>query len=545
MVRSEQRDGRRGIRCLVGLWLALPGVFLLGGVVATDAVATSSDLVQKPGAPACVSAVGFCSPGTALSGALSVTVSPDGKSVYVASLLSDAVAVLDRGADGTLTQKPGTAGCISETGTAGLCVAGRALDGAASVTVSPDGKSAYVASAPGGLAVLDRAGDGTLTQKPGTAGCISDDGNGGVCVGGAGLSGAVSGVTVSPDGRSAYVASAPGGLAVLDRAPDGTLTQKPGTAGCISDTGAGPCADGTALNGARSVTVSPDGRSAYVAAFDSDAVAVLDRAADGTLTQKPGTAGCISDTGAGPCADGTALNGAFSVTVSPDGRSAYVASSLSDAVAVLDRAADGTLTQRPLTAGCISDTGSGGACVDGSALDAAFSVTVSPDGRSAYAASGLSGAVAVFDRDPEPESVTPGGSTGASGSAGATCRGERATLVATTPLKRGTPRRDVIVGRPGPDLIRGLGGADLVCGRGGNDTLIGGPGADRLLGEDGADRLSGGVGRDLLVGGPGPDRLLGGPAIDLLRGGPGRDLLSGGPGRDRLFGGPGLDRQTQ
>jgi len=77
MVRSEQRDGRRGIRRLVGLWPALLGMCVLGGVVATDAVATTSDLVQKPGAAACVSAVGFCSPGTALSGALSVTVGPD------------------------------------------------------------------------------------------------------------------------------------------------------------------------------------------------------------------------------------------------------------------------------------------------------------------------------------------------------------------------------------------------------------------------------------------------------------------------------------
>ena len=45
------------------------------------------------------------------------------------------------------------------------------------------------------------------------------------------------------------------------------------------------------------MSVSPDGQSAYVASFDSDSVAVLDRAADGSLTQKPGTAGCISDTG--------------------------------------------------------------------------------------------------------------------------------------------------------------------------------------------------------------------------------------------------------
>ena len=238
------------------------------------------------------------------------------------------------------------------------------------MTVSPDGRNAYVASnASGAVAVFDRAADGTLTQKAGTLGCISDTGAG-PCGDGTALGGAL-GVVVSPDGKSAYVASFDSdAVAVFDRAADGTLTQKPGTAACISDTGAGPCVDGTALDGASSVTVSPDGRSVYVASQISSAVAVFDRAADGTLTQKPGTAACISDTGAGPCIDGTALDVAASVAVSPDGQSAYVASFDSDAVAVLDRAADGSLTQKPGTAGCISEIVLG-TCDVGSALDGA------------------------------------------------------------------------------------------------------------------------------------------------------------------------------
>ncbi len=376
--------------------MAVSAGCLLGAVMAADAAAATGDLIQKPDATGCLSAVGACSPGKALDGAFSVTVSPDGNSAYVASEDGDAVAVFDRAPDGTLTQKAGTAGCISDTGT-GPCADGRALDNAVSVTVSPDGRSAYVAStASGAVAVFDRAADGTLTQKPGTAGCISDTGADG-CADGRALAFAVS-VTVTPDGRSAYVASAiSGAVAVFDRAPDGTLTQNPGTAGCVSETGAGGCADGRALGFAVSVTVSPDGNSAYVASAGSDAVAVFDRAPDGTLTQKPGTAGCVSETGASPCADGRALDGAFSVTVSPDGRSAYVASFVSDAVAVFDRAPNGTLTQTPGTAGCISETGAGG-CADGRALEDAGSVTVSPDGRSAYVASQQSDAVAVLDR---------------------------------------------------------------------------------------------------------------------------------------------------
>jgi DNA-binding beta-propeller fold protein YncE len=112
-------------------------------------------------------------------------------------------------------------------------------------------------------------------------------------------------------------------------AATGDLLQKPGAAGCLSVIGF--CERGDALEGAQAITVSPDGQNAYVAAENSDAVAVFDRAGDGTLIQKRGRAGCISDTGAGRCRDGTALDvfagdgAALSVAVSPDEKSAYVA----------------------------------------------------------------------------------------------------------------------------------------------------------------------------------------------------------------------------
>ena len=58
----------------------------------------------------------------------------------------------------------------------------------------------------------------------------------------------------------------------------GALTQPAGTAGCVSETGAGPCANGHALIAPYSVAVSPNGKSVYVASFDSGAVARFDRA---------------------------------------------------------------------------------------------------------------------------------------------------------------------------------------------------------------------------------------------------------------------------
>jgi hypothetical protein len=52
------------------------------------------------------------------------------------------------------------------------------------------------------------------------------------------------------------------------------------------------------------------------------------------------------------------------------------------------------------TDGCVSETGSGGTCADGRALDGARSVVVSPDVTSVYVGSAISDAVAAFARTP-------------------------------------------------------------------------------------------------------------------------------------------------
>ena len=71
----------------------------------------------------------------------------------------------------------------------------------------------------------------------------------------------------------------------------GDLTQPAGTAGCISETGAGTCADGHALSSAYGVAVSPDGKSVYVASYSSNAVARLNRnPTTGAITQPAGAA---------------------------------------------------------------------------------------------------------------------------------------------------------------------------------------------------------------------------------------------------------------
>ena len=171
----------------------------------------------------------------------------------------------------------------------------------------------------------------------------------------------------------------------------------------MSDSGTdGACADGTALVGPRSVALSPDGNNLYYPATAAAAIAVFARdQITGALRQLTGTSGCVSESGTnGACAVGRALSGARSAAVSPDGASVYVASFFSVAVAVFSRnPATGALTQLPGTSGCVSETGGEGACVDGVALDGARTVVVSPDGANVYVASETSGAISVFARD--------------------------------------------------------------------------------------------------------------------------------------------------
>jgi hypothetical protein len=197
----------------------------------------------------------------------------------------------------------------------------------------------------------------------------------------------------------------------------GELTQKVGTAACVSYGGTGGvCQAGNGLDAAQGVVVSRDGKSVYVAAFGSDAVAIFDRdPATGALVQKAGRAGCVSDDGTGgACEDGKALKGATRLATSPDGTNVYVGSANSDAVAVFDRdPASGALVQKAGAAGCVSEDGTGGACQNGKALVDARSVAVAPDGDSVYAASAAADAVAILDRTmpATPTASSPGADT--------------------------------------------------------------------------------------------------------------------------------------
>ena len=199
---------------------------------------------------------------------------------------------------------------------------------------------------------------------------------------------------MSPDGNNVYVAASEG-VAVFARARrTGVLTQLRGKEGCVHSGDADGCARARALGEGVSVAVSPDGSNVYVAA---EAVAVFARdRKSGALSQLRGKNGCLNNDGEKRCTEARALGVPNDVAVSPDGRAStsrrFRGWRCSPATARRGRSPS-SAAKTPAW-----DNGGRGGCADGRALDFATGVAVSPDGKSAYVASGISDAVAVFAR---------------------------------------------------------------------------------------------------------------------------------------------------
>ena len=389
---------------------AVAGICLTLGLtlaVAGPASASVGELFQPSGTAGCVADTAVtsgCREARGAEGLSAITVAPNGRYAWALGETAGSVVVLDRTLkNGELKQKAGTAGCVSEDGTDGECVVGRALTAPTRLAVSPDGKSLYVSSeTEATIAVFDVLEGGSLVQKPGTAGCIAAATAG--CTMSTGIA-EPTGVVVSPDGRSVYVSDSNlNGVLNFDRLADGSLVAKAGSLACVSEDGSGgACTDGRALSGASDVIVSPGSDDVYVAAPEADAVAVLDRATSGKIVQPAGTEGCVMVDGASSnCTDARALDGALRLAVSPDGENVYLSALISDAISVFDRdQGDGSLSQKSGTAGCISKDGVGGECAIGRAIGFTFDLALTSDGRSLYAASRTStadGAIAVLER---------------------------------------------------------------------------------------------------------------------------------------------------
>ena len=402
-------DTRRCAATLLLAALVLLGLISLATAQqpAPDASATAAPvgrLIQPKGSAGCIHRKGInrCAQGRAVTSPEDIAISPDGRHVYVASYGSHGIAIFRRARrTGHLEQLPGRRGCVRHEG-GEFCRAGRAMCGPVSIAVSPDGRNVYVVSAGSdALSVFRRnARTGVLTQLPGSSGCVSQRPGGG-CVVGRALNEPTS-VAVSPDGAHVYVTGRrfPSGLAVFERAADGSVTQPAGAAGCVTHLGASECGAARALASPEEVTVSPDSRFVLVAAMRSSAVSVLSQGQEG-LSQAEGPAGCIANGGGTEgCAAGRGLAGPVDLAVTRDGRNVYTASSIGDAVAILQRdRTTGALSQEAGRVGCISQAGGGGRCIRGRALDEVWSVAVSPDGRNVYGVSARVNMLGAMARD--------------------------------------------------------------------------------------------------------------------------------------------------
>ncbi len=302
---------------------------------------SNGKLIQLPNGRGCVAgrATPGCGTGRALNGPDVVVVSPDGTDVYVGSFFGNAVAVFARDRwGGTLTQPSGTAGCIGGAAADG-CAPALALGAPEGLAVSADGKDVYVAAAlSNALDVLARnSSTGALTQATDGTGCIVDAALAG-CTTGVQLGGA-NAVAVSPGDGDVYATSlTSNSLTSFTRASSGALAQQGGTSACAIYVLAVGCSLGRAQRSPEGLAASPDGANVYTAVFGSGALGVFNRnTTSGALIQKPRRAGCVT-TGAVPdCTPGRALSGASSIALSPDGRYLYAAAFASDAVSVFKR----------------------------------------------------------------------------------------------------------------------------------------------------------------------------------------------------------------
>ena len=363
------------------------------GALSYQGCITGSTAVGPSGSGACAEIPSATSFGanSGLFGPVSVAVSADGSSLYVASAGDAAVARFDRDPStgalsyqgcitGSTAVGPSGSGACAEIPSAASLGANSGLYGTASVAVSADGGSLYAAALfDTAVARFDRdPSTGALTYQ----GCITGNTDSGPSGTGAcaeipsatsfgvnsGLFGPVS-VVVSPDGNSAYVASlGDSAVARFDRDPStGVLSYQ----GCITGnasngpSGTGACAaiPGSTSSGANSglfgnfsVAMSADGKSLYTAALIDSAVVRFDRdPSTGVLSYQGCITGSITNgpTGTGACAEipsattygaNSGLFGHISMAVSADGNSVYLASLLDDAVARFDREPDTTIT---------------------------------------------------------------------------------------------------------------------------------------------------------------------------------------------------------
>jgi DNA-binding beta-propeller fold protein YncE len=250
-----------------------------------------------------------------LDGADGVAVSPDGRSVYVASEIFGTVSSFRIASNGAIERT----GCMTSLPLVDCRRPNHgSLDGAEGIAVSPDGRWVYVVSFDSrSVTWFQRTKRGKLIYR----GCIANRGaNGCEPTARLSLSGA-SNLAVSPDGNTVYVtAGYSDAVTWLTKRADGGLRW----GGCMADRGHRRCQAPPldSLGAPYGVAVSPDGNSVYVTSPGSDSLTRFHPTRRGGLRFE----GCTANEGRNGCDEPRhpSLDAPLGVAVSPDSRSVYV-----------------------------------------------------------------------------------------------------------------------------------------------------------------------------------------------------------------------------
>jgi Big-like domain-containing protein len=369
-------------------------------------IGADGSITQRTGAPGCyANGVTGCTSTTHEYAGSDIDFSPDGRNLYLTG--NGALVVFARDtATGTLLETQ----CF---GSPGGCTP-VSLGQFSSAAVSPDGTSLYVRG-PDYIGVFNRnTANGQLTEKTGAARCVVEEtpaASG--CTQGYGTAGNGLETAVSSDGRHVYFANtSPGGVAIFNRAADGTITQPAAVNDrCITTNGTSGTAGGTecAAGGAslaQANAISLDAQGAF--AFVSGAAGLTAFRRDSS-TGRLTLTDCLDEVGGGAAPPGChEVKGAAGsdAAVTPDGNHVVLnAQNVGLSFLVFDRSG-GKLSQRSAH-GCFTDTGPGAPCdyVPG-LLKGPGGVAVTPSGLLGFSALRVSpatgGSIASFVLDAAP-----------------------------------------------------------------------------------------------------------------------------------------------
>jgi len=353
---------------------------------------------------------GSCTPWRALEQVGDVAISPDGRTIYAATLRKRGAEREDHGV-AVLRRERSTGRlraleCWTRLGGQGCK---RAPGDGERLVVTPDGRQLIVGGTVealltgGGTALSTFAitADGRLSDPSCSRSAVGPEG---ACAAGPVIAqlNAIEDIATSPDGTKVVIAAGhqeDGQLMTFTRDPQsGALT----AGRCLGDAPKGSSCPAARALADPELAVAPDGRAVYVASGHEEApegeplrfkTSAITAFTSEPFAQVLGRAGCVLSIGSRDrgCARTRRFRGAGGIAVTPDGTHALATFYFSGAVVLLRRD-PATQALRPVggAGGCLADTSQSVSypvkqgCGRARGLQAPSSVVISPDGRNAY-----------------------------------------------------------------------------------------------------------------------------------------------------------------